>query len=158
MAQKVRFRLLADFKINLQEFPIYGESFPRFSRFALLSMARKIRCRFLADFKTNLQETPVQGGSFWRSLRFASVSQKNCSEFVDQICHYKALSQYSMALKIRFRLLTVFKKNLWETPIQGERFLTVSRLVSLSQKNGFLFVDQIWHYEALNQYSMAQNI
>ena len=92
MAQKVRFRLLADFKINLQEFPIYGESFPRFSRFALLSMARKIRCRFLADFKTNLQETPVQGGSFWRSLRFASVSQKNGSEFVDQICHYKALS------------------------------------------------------------------
>ena len=30
--------------------------------------------------------------------------------------------------------------------------------VSLSQKNGFALVDQVWHPKALNQCSMAQKI
>ena len=31
-------------------------------------------------------------------------------------------------------------------------------LASLSQEDGFVFVDQIWHYKDWNQYSMAQKI
>ena len=51
---------------------------------------------------------------------FALLSQKNGFAFVNQIWHFKALSQYSVANKIRFRLLTAFKTNLQETQIQGE--------------------------------------
>ena len=40
----------------------------------------------------------------------------------------------------------------------GRNFLKSSRWVSLSQKNGFVFVDQIWHYKAMYQYSITQKI
>ena len=43
---------------------------------------------------------------------FGSVSQKNGFEFVEQIWHYKALNQYSIAKKISFMLLADFKTNL----------------------------------------------
>ena len=40
----------------------------------------------------------------------------------------------------------------------GKNLRKVSRSAWLSQKKGFIFGDQIWHYEDLNQYSMAQKI
>ena len=33
-----------------------------------------------------------------------------------------------------------------------------SKFASLFQKNGLVFVDEIWHYKAVNQYSMIQKI
>ena len=45
------------------------------------------------------------------------------------------------------------KESLQVTPIWAQSFSRVARFPSLSQKNGFVFADQIWHYEALNQYS-----
>ena len=179
MAQKIRFRLLTDFQTNLQETPILVESFWRVSKFASLSqkisfvfvdqiwhykalnqysITRKIRFKLLADFKTNLQETPRQGESLWRVPRFASFSQKNGFVFADQYWHCKALNQYPITQKFRFRLLINFKTNLQETPIQQESFWRVPRFASFPQKNGFVFFEQIWHYKALNQYSMAQRI
>ena len=50
--------------------------------------------------------------NFWRVQRFALFSQKNVFVFVNQISHSKVLNQYSMAQKIRFRLLTHFKTSL----------------------------------------------
>ena len=63
-----------------------------------------------------------------------------------------------MSTKIRLRLLIVFKTNLKETPIYGERFLRVLSFVSFSQENEIALVDQIWHSKVLKQYSMARNI
>ena len=48
---------------------------------------------------------------------FASLSQKNGSVFVNQIWYFKASNQYSVVQNIRFRLLTDFKTNLYETQI-----------------------------------------
>ena len=48
---------------------------------------------------------------------FALLSQKNGFVFVNQIWHFKASNQHSLAQKIRFRLLTDFKTNLQETQI-----------------------------------------
>ena len=43
---------------------------------------------------------------------FALLFQKNGFVFVNQIWHFKALNQYSVAQKIRFKLLPDFKTNL----------------------------------------------
>ena len=40
----------------------------------------------------------------------------------------------------------------------SRNFRKVSKSLWLNQKNGFVFVDHIWHYKALNQYFMAQVI
>ena len=180
LAQKIQFkRLLIDFKINLWETPIQGVGFWRVLRFVSLSqknvfvfveriqhykalnqypITRKIRFKLLTDFKTNLQETPRQRASFWRVSRLDSISQKNGFVFADQYQHCKALNQFSITEKIQFRLLTDFKTNLQEALMKPESFCRYPRFVSLSQKNGFVFVNQIWHYKALNQSSMAQKI
>ena len=41
----------------------------------------------------------------------------------------------------QLRFLTDSKSSLLVTPIKGERFWRVSRFASLSQKNGFVFVE-----------------
>ena len=46
---------------------------------------------------------------------FPSLSQKNGFAFVNQIWHFKALNQYSVAYKIRFRLLADLKTSSNET-------------------------------------------
>ena len=69
------------------------------------SQAHKIRFRLSTDFKTNLQETQVQRESFWRVLIFLSFSQKNDFVFVSEIFHFKAMYQYSLTQKVRYRLL-----------------------------------------------------
>ena len=51
-----------------------------------------------------------------------------------------------MAQKIRFRFSRDFKRNLWKTPKYEESFGEVSRFALLSQKNGFVFVDQLLHF------------
>ena len=48
---------------------------------------------------------------------FASLSPENHFIFVDQIWHYKALNQYSIAKNIPFMFLTDFKTNLYKTRI-----------------------------------------
>ena len=121
-------------------------------------MAQKIRFRLSTDFKPNLQETPILGESFSKVSRRVSLFHKNSFVFMNQIWHYKALNQYSIAQNIRFRLLTDFKTNLQKTTIHEESFWKVSRFASLFQKNGFVFVNQIWHHKALNQYSMVRRI
>ena len=83
---------------------------------------------------------------------------ENSFVFVHQMWHYKALNQYSMAQKIRFRLLTNFKRNLSETPIQRESFWRVTRFALFSQKKFFVFMDKIWHCKTLNQCSLAHKI
>ena len=75
-------------------------------------------------------------------LKLASLSQKRGFVFVEQILHYLALQQHSITQKIRFTLFIDFKTNLQETPTYGEIFCEVSTFVSLSQKNGFVFIDQ----------------
>ena len=122
------------------------------------SVAKKIRFRLFADFKKNSQETQIQGESFWRASTFASRSKKNGFIFVNKVWHFKALNQYSVAHKIRFRLLKDFEINLQETQIQEESFQKVSMFASLSQKNGFVFAKQSWHFKALTQYSVAKKI
>ena len=100
----------------------------------------------------------MQGGSFWRVQRFPSIFQKIGFVFIGQICHYKALNQYSVAQMIPFRLLVDFKTNLQENSIYCESFRRVLRFASLSKKNTFVFVNQIQHNEGLNQFSMTQRI
>ena len=166
IAQKIWFRMMKDFKTNLQETPIKGESFWRVSRFAQFSqknsfvfvkqiwhfqalnqysIAEKIRFRVLTDFKLNSQDTKVQVETFWRVSRYALLCQKNGFVFINQTQDFKALNQYSIAQKIQFRVSTDFKINSLETKVQGETFWRVSMFASLSQKNGFVFVNQIWH-------------
>ena len=113
-------------------------------------VAQNIRFRLLTDFKTNLQETETQREKFWRVSMFALLSRENGFVFVNQTCHFKALNQYSVAQKIRFRLLIDFETNLQESQLQRKSFQRLSRFAWLSQKNGFVFVNQIWLFKALN--------
>ena len=69
-----------------------------------------------------------------------------------------ALIHYFQHDKFRFRLLTGFKTILQETQIQGEGFGRVSTFVSLSQKNGFVFVNQFSHSKALSHYFQRYKI
>ena len=54
---------------------------------------------------------------FLESIKFALLSQKHSFVFVKEIWHSKALNQYSIGQKIRFRVLRVLKANSSETPI-----------------------------------------
>ena len=51
-----------------------------------------------------------------------------------------------MAQKIRFRFSRDFKRNLWKIVKYEESFWEFSRFALLSQKNGFVFVDQLLHF------------
>ena len=64
----------------------------------------------------------------------------------------------SLVLKIWFRLLTHLQTNLNETAIWEENCRYVSNIASLSQKNGFVFVDKIFLFEACCQYLTTHNI
>ena len=102
-----------------------------------------------------LQETQIQGAVFGRVSMFASISQENGFLFVNQIWHFKMFNPYFQPYKIRFRLLPGLKTNLQKTRIQREGFGRVSTFAQLSQKNGFVFVNQIWHFKVLNHYFQA---
>ena len=95
---------------------------------------------------------------FGRVSTFPSLSQKNGFLFVNQFWHFKALNQYFQPYKIRLRLLRAFKTLLQKIQICGERFGRVSRFASGFQKNGFVFVNQIWHFKALNYYFQPYKI
>ena len=107
------------------------------------SMDQKIRFIVFLYFKKNLLETAIYRESFREVLTFVSFSEKNGFVFVDQIWHSKGLNQYSMTQKIRFTIFTDFKTNLQKTLIYPESFLEDSTFASLSQKNGFVFIEQI---------------
>ena len=100
----------------------------------------------------------MQGEGFEIISTFTSRSQKNGFVLVNQFSHFKALSIYFQPYKIRFRLLTDFKTILQETQIQGEGFGRVSTFASLSQKNGFVFVNQFSHFKALSHYFQLYKI
>ena len=53
---------------------------------------------------------------------------------------------------------TTYTFHLQETTTWRENLLKVSNSASLSQKNDFVFVDQIYYYKDLNQYAMANQI
>ena len=122
------------------------------------SIAQKIRFRFFPDFKTNLQEATKYRKTFQEVSTFALLSQKDGFLFVQHILHSKAFYQHSIAQETQFRLLGDFKTSLQETPTWRENLRKVSKPALLTQENGFVFVDQIWHQKCLNQYSMAQKI
>ena len=168
-----RFRILTDLKINLQKKPIQGKSFWRVSRFASLSQKKWFCIRrpnlALESLEPifNHSQHPIQ--SFDRLQNKSIRNSKKRKKFLEisKVClvfpekwfcipqlnlALKTLNQYSITLEIPFRSLTEFKTNLQETPIQKESFWKVSRFALFSQRNGFTFVDQIWHYKALNQY------
>ena len=168
---KSRFRLLTGFKTTLQETQIQGESFRTISTFASLSRKNgfgfvnqflhfkalshyfqpyKIRFRPLKGFKTTLQETKIQEECFRRVSTFASLSQKNVFLFVNQFSHFRTLSHYFQPHKIGFRVLRGFKTILQEIQIYGEGLGRISTFAWLSQKNGFAFVNQFSHFNALS--------
>ena len=74
-------------------------------------MPRSTQFSLLAGFQKNLRKLKytekVPGDP-----RFTWLSQKNDFVFLDQICSYKALNQYSMALVDQFTPLTVLQTNL----------------------------------------------
>ena len=72
-------------------------------------MKQKIRLRLLTDFKLNFWKTRTLGENFWRVQSFFLLSQQNEFVFVNQIWYCKALTQYSIAQKIGFRLLRDFR-------------------------------------------------
>ena len=111
------------------------------------SLAKKIQFRLLTDFKKNLKEFKIQEEAFWRVSTLPSRSHKLAFVFVNQIQHFKALNQNSLAHKIQLKILIDFKKNLQETQIQRERSWKVLTFASLSKKNGFVFVNQIWRFK-----------
>ena len=175
----IRFMLLTGFETILEETQIQGEDFRRVSTFASFSQKDcfvfvsqffhfkslthyfqpdKIRFTLLTGFKTILEETQIQGAGFERVSTFASVSQKNGFVFVNLFWHFKALIHYFQPYKIRFRVLTVFKTILEETQIQGAGFERVSTFASVSQKNGFVFVNQFWHFKSLSHYFQRYKI
>ena len=137
---------------------VFVNQFLHFKALSHYFQPYKIRFRLLTGFKTNLQKTQIQGGAFGRVSTFASLSQKNGFVFVNQFSHFKALSHYFQPYKIRFRLLTGFKTNLQETRVQQEGFGRVSTFAWLSQKNGFVFVNQFLHFKALSHYFQPDKI
>ena len=112
----------------------------------------EIRFRLLSGFKNILSETQIQGEGFGNVSTFASLYQNNGFVFVNQFSHFKALSHYFQRYKIPFSLLTGFKTILQETQTQGQSFRTISTFHSLFQKNGFAFVNQFSHFNALRRY------
>ena len=83
--------------------------------------------------------------------RLPRFPRKKGFVFFRQFRHLKALQLYSVTDNIRFRLFTDFKTNLEKTQILIENFWRVSTFGLLCQKNGFVFVNKIWHFKALNQ-------
>ena len=132
ITQKIRFRPLTDFKTIYRKLQyrenVFGEfeALSRFPRKIVLYLSTKlgipkswtnILWPRILDF--GLWHTSKQSFkqlqfllNFWRVQRFALFSQKNVFVFVNQISHSKVLNQYSMAKKVRFRLLTHFKTSL----------------------------------------------
>ena len=100
----------------------------------------------------------MQGEGFEIISTFTSRSQKNGFVLVNQFSHFKALSIYFQPYKIRFRLLTDFKTILQKAQIYVEDFGKVSAIASLSQKNGFVFVNQFSHFKALSHYFQPYKI
>ena len=86
---------------------------------------------------------------------FHSFFRKNTVVFLNQIWYLKTLNQDSIDHEMLFRTLTHFKTSLQETQIYGKCFWKVSTFSSVSQKNGFVYVNQIWHLKVLKQYAIA---
>ena len=137
---------------------IYLNQFSHFKALSHYFKPYKIQFRLLTRFKTILQETQIQGEGFRRVSMFLSLSQKNGFAFVNQFSDFKTLNHNFQPDKIRFRLLTGFKTILQETRIQGESFGRVLTFASFSQKNGFVFVNQIFHFKALSHYFQPYQI
>ena len=89
--------------------------------------------------------------------RKVSGSFSVCFAFPEKIVLCSS-NKRSIAQKIQFRFLADFSTSLYETPVCREIFWKVLRIVLLSQKDGFVFVEQIQHIEAKFQYSIIQNV
>lgn len=73
----------------------------------------------------------------------ASLSQKVGFAFIEQIWYFQALYQYSTVQKIQKKISgQTYKKN----PVWGEIFWKVLRDALFSQKEGFVFVDQVLNF------------
>ena len=73
-------------------------------------MAQKIQLMFFYRLQNKFIEN--SGESFLEVLRFPSFSRKNGSVFVDQICHFRASYQHSIAQKVQFSLFADFRTSL----------------------------------------------
>ena len=68
---------------------------------------------------------------------FASFSQKIGFVFINQMWHFKALNQDSVAHKIRFRLLADLKTNYWKLKYREKVFRKFQCLPRFSRKRLF---------------------
>ena len=157
--QRERFGIVSTFlSLSHKNGFVFVNQFSHFQSLSHYFQPYMIRLGLLTSFKTFLQETQIQGACFERVSMFVSLSQKNGFLFANQFLHLKALSHYFQPCKIRFRLLAGFKTCLQETQKQGETFRSVSMFFSLSQKNGFVFVNQILLFRSLSHYFQPDKI
>lgn len=76
-------------------------------------------------------------------LGIVSLSQKNRFSFIEQIWYFQALYQYSTVQKIQKKTSgQTYKKN----PVWREIFWKDLRDALFSQKEGFVFVDQVLNF------------
>ena len=121
---------------------------PWFRRFDLLFFQTS------KQISTKLQYTDKFYGKFQRLASFPRKMFYSSSKF----CIFETFRNNQSQ--------RIFNLSFWQTSEQVYRKLQhgkknlckVSKPASPSQNTGFTFVDQIWHYKDLNQYSTAQKI
>ena len=132
-AQNIRFSLFTDFKKKIKKLQNKNKVFeefqdlPRFPRkmvlysptkFAILKswinvpLPRKFYLGFWKSSKQIHGKLEYKKKVFEVFKIFSLVLRRMVLNSLAKLCHYKALSQYYMTQKIRFRLLIKFKRNL----------------------------------------------
>ena len=74
---------------------------------------------------------------------------------VDQNCNFEPCTNIQSLRRFDFDSWKTQSKFIANSNIRTT-FWKVSSYASFFHKNCFVFINQIWHYEALNQYAMAQ--
>ena len=120
-------------------------------------MVLKIRFRFFTEFRTNSQKTSVQGERFWRISRFAWLSQKKWFG-VRQTSFTLSLLPTLNRTEDSIQDFGRFQNEFIGNSSMERNFLESFKACLAFQKNGFVFVEQIQHFEALYQYSITQKI
>ena len=141
---------------------------PHFSRKMVLYLLRKF-----GIFKppTNIQLFRRFYLSFWKTLkqiyRKLQYEEKFFEKFQGLPCFPRKMGLHLLTKLYIFELcinicslrrLYLGFDNFIDNPNVGRNFLKSSGWASLPQKIGFVFVDQIWHYKAMYQYSSTQKI
>ena len=121
-------------------------------------MVLKIRFRFFTEFRTNLQKTSIQGESFWRISRFVWLSQKKWFGVRQTNFTFLSLLSKLNCTEDSIQDFGRFQNKFIGNSSMERNFLESFKACFAFQKNGFVFVEQIQHFEALYQYSITQKI